>query len=71
MNNKSNDKSKGTDMIIFFIAFFINGVIYQKLNLDNLPFIIKWAIAFVVVGISYKAMDFAYNFVIRKIKKNN
>lgn len=70
MNNQINNKSKGFNWIILFMALFINIRTFQVTNIDDLPLIIKWVISFAVVSISYNAIDFAYNFVRRKIRKN-
>lgn len=71
MNNEINNKSKGLNWIILFMALFINIRTFQITNIDDLPIIIQWVISFAVVSISYNAIDFAYNFVLRKIRKNN
>lgn len=71
MNNEINNKSKGLNWIILFMALFINIRSFQITNIDDLPIIIQWVISFAVVSISYNAIDFAYNFVLRKIRKNN
>lgn len=70
MRNQSNSKDKGTNWIILFIALFIEIRISSTINIDNLPFIFKFAIQFLVVIISYKCIDSVYNFIRRKsIKK--
>ncbi len=71
MSNQSNKKGKGMNPIILFFALLINSVILLRVNTDNLPTIVKLIISFIIILLFYNGLEAIFNFIKRKVGKDN
>lgn len=69
MSDKSN--KKGMNSIILFFSMLISNIILSIISIYNLPTIAKLFISFIVISLSYDALEYAYNSFINRNGKNS